>query len=88
MWLRNVCSTRVMATWSSMVMVTLWLTIARGGSVFSLGMSRPWVWTRLPQARQRAKTGRKRRMGKPFRRYVTRDMFLSCIDETSMGTDW
>ena len=41
MWLRKVCSTVVTATWSSMVMVTWWLTIASGGSFLSSGMSSP-----------------------------------------------
>src|SRR5919198_483889 len=40
-WLRNVCSTVVPATWSSMATVTLWLTIASGGSFTSSGTRNP-----------------------------------------------
>ena len=45
MWLRNVCSTRVTATWSSMAIVTLWFSIANGGNVLSSGISMPRAQT-------------------------------------------
>src|SRR5260370_370587 len=50
-----------------MVMVTLWLSMARGGTVFSSGMSSPWAWTLPAPASSTATTGKNRRMGGSFR---------------------
>ena len=57
---------RVVATWSSMVMVTLWLTIASGGRFSSSGISSPLAGAEAVQARTAASTKRQRRMGNPF----------------------
>src|SRR5829696_3848309 len=56
-WLRKVCSTVVIATCSSIATVTLWLTIARGGSFLSSGMSNPAAGAELV-TRATANTGR------------------------------
>src|SRR5262249_41415159 len=47
-----------MATWSSMVTVTLWLTIASGGNFLSSGMSSPAAWADEPARVNTAKSGK------------------------------
>src|SRR5439155_8093693 len=76
-WLRKVCSTRVVATWSSIRMVTLWSSIASGGSVFSSGISRPAPRTPGVQASRTVKTTAVRRIALPFRiREIVRSPLL------------
>jgi hypothetical protein len=57
-WLRKVCSTVVVAACSSMTTVTLWLTIASGGSFLSSGMSNPAALAGPALARASTNTGR------------------------------
>src|SRR5262249_62045693 len=47
-----------MATWSSMVTVPLWLTIASGGNFLSSGMSSPAAWADEPARVNTAKSGK------------------------------
>src|SRR5260370_18366320 len=84
-WLRKFCSTRVTATWSSMVMVTLWFSIARGGTVFSSGMSSPWAWTVPAQASSTARIGKKRRISGSFRE---RGIVHSAVIQTNRPLFW
>src|SRR5436309_14645351 len=65
-WLQKVCSTRVVATWSSTVMVTLWSSMAKGGSVFSSGINRHAPRTPGTQASSSAITAPVRRITLPF----------------------
>jgi len=58
LWLRKVCSTVVIATCSSMVTTTLWLTIAKGGSFLSSGISNPAAEAEPAVANATTNTGR------------------------------
>src|SRR5438105_48649 len=73
-----------MATWSSTLMLTLWLSIASGGSVFSSGISKPCACTDPLPARTAAKRYRRRRMGYPF---PGRSRFSRYYDETTRESD-
>src|SRR5262245_10145633 len=68
-----------------MVMLTWWLSMARGGTFFSVGMSRPRAWAGAAAASRASKTGNRRRMGNPF--LVWARIVLTPSDDRAAGAD-
>src|SRR5579872_6564678 len=67
-----------------MLMLTWWLSIASGGTAFSLGISRPRAWAGAAAASS-SRAGNKRRMGHPF--HLWGGDVLRPLDEAARGLD-
>src|SRR5688572_621663 len=66
-WLRKTWVTVVLATCSVISTSTSWLTRASGGTVLSLGMSRPLARAAGAHRAAARKTAKQRYMGKPHK---------------------
>src|ERR1700736_6247197 len=69
-----------------MAMVTLWLSMARGGTLLSSGMSSPRAGAAPAQANNNRAAGRRRRMVDPF--LIERRCLTTPLDEGMLRMVW